>query len=101
MKPIHEDDPQPGFYKRRLVRGGPWVPAAIWVVEPERDEAGDLMSDEIWCCQVNGISVDVYDQWTWLAGHPITREEYDRLTDNDDAPPPFQALDLNATKPVF
>lgn len=24
------DDPQPGFYRVRLCRGGPWVPCEIW-----------------------------------------------------------------------
>lgn len=30
MKAIDLSNPQPGYYKTRLVKGGPWVPAVIY-----------------------------------------------------------------------
>ncbi len=38
----------PGFYKARLVRGGPWVPVKTWYEDGDRDpETGELLSDQI------------------------------------------------------
>lgn len=76
--PITEN-PEPGFFKRRLVKGGPWVPVAIWI-EAERDEAGDLLSDEVVKCTVDGRLVDVDSHWTYCAGSPITEAEFDYLS---------------------
>ena len=75
------DEPQPGFYRRRLVRNGPWVAARIWL-EAETDEDGSLASDEVLKCEVGGKARDPADQWTYLASHPIPREEYDYMMDN-------------------
>lgn len=55
------DQPQPGFYKTRLCKGGPFVGARI---------TDDLQ------CFVAGEVHDVYETWPWLAGNPITREQY-------------------------
>lgn len=43
--PLHEDDPLPGYYERRLVAGGPWLPARIWwemAPRVECDECGGV-----------------------------------------------------------
>lgn len=71
-------EPQCGFYRRRLVRGGPWVPVRIWI-DRMVDEAGDLMGDEIMLCSVAGRLADPEAAWLYVAGSPIQREEYDYL----------------------
>lgn len=78
-KPAITETPEEGFFKRRLVKGGPWVPVQIWI-EAERDEAGDLLSDEVVRCTVDGLLADVSTHWTFAAGNPITEAEFDYLT---------------------
>lgn len=72
--PINEH-PQCGFYKRRLVKGGPWVPAAIWI-QAAVDESGELAGDEVMVCAVGGRKCDPVDQWGYLAAQPISEVEY-------------------------
>jgi hypothetical protein len=68
-----------GWFKTRLVRGGPWVGARIWLERTVDAVTGELLSDEILCCDINGQPCDPEDKWTWLAGHPILESEYDYL----------------------
>lgn len=78
-RPAITEDPEPGFYKRRLVKGGPWVPVHIWI-ERELDEAGDLIDDERVMCTVDGRLAAAADHWTYCAAHPIKEAEFDYLT---------------------
>lgn len=64
--PVHDGDAQPGFYRRRLVRGGPFVPVAIW-------HDGDKM-----VALVDGKTADPVDIWTWVCQAPITEQAYHR-----------------------
>jgi hypothetical protein len=73
---IASDDPQCGFYKRRLVKGGPFVPARIWLDQDIDPETGELRDDERLQCEVNGGYADPYDAWQWLCGAPITEQEF-------------------------
>lgn len=100
-------DPQCGWYRRRLIKGGPWVPARIWIEAPV-DEAGELTGDEVMKCVVNGQMADPVDQWGWLADQPISRADYDylvrlaRYAATDEREPlsdPRKAVDINKTKP--
>lgn len=84
--PVHLDDPHAGFFKRRLVRGGPWVAARIWLEQDLDEETGELLSDPVWRCLVNGKPMDANDQWTWLCGHPITEKEFRLMTGTKDSP---------------
>lgn len=68
--------PVVGYYKRRLVRGGPWVAARIWQEGGERDEAGDLLSDERLLCEIDGQPRDALEQWPYLADSRIDHAEY-------------------------
>lgn len=77
--PAITGDPQAGFYKRRLVKGGPWVPVHIWI-ERELDDAGDMLSDERIMCSVDGRIVPVDDHWTYACAKPIPETEFDYLT---------------------
>lgn len=77
----HPDDPQCGWYKRKLVKDGVYVPCRIWRDEPEVDENGDLVSDEKLMCEVDGDRKDAAEQWQWLCAHPISEAEFNYLTE--------------------
>lgn len=92
------------------MRSGPWVPARIWLVDGERDpETGELLSDQELRCAINGKDRDPYEVWTWLCGHPISRQEYDSMTRvatwaaGSTAPEglPTERVDLVNQPPVF
>lgn len=61
MGEIHEDRPQPGFYKLRDGRDGPWKPVAIW------NANGALVA------RVGDESRDPFDVWVWCAKHPVAK----------------------------
>ena len=77
--PETTQDPQPGWYKRRLVRGGPWVPARIWLYS-EVDDAGELLAPEILQAECNGAWADPDDLWSYVAANPITEAEFKFLS---------------------
>jgi hypothetical protein len=62
--PMHEGDPQPGFYRKRVSRGGAFVPVAIWVQD------GRLVA------LVDGVAADAADIWTYVCDKPVTEEAY-------------------------
>lgn len=74
--PIHHDDPHPGFYMRRLVRNGPFVPVAVFLESDVDSETGELLGPERLVCDVAGERRDANDQWTWIAGRPISEARY-------------------------
>lgn len=74
MPPIHENDPKPGWYMRRLIAKGPYVPCRIWLEADVQD--GELLSPERLLCEVDGQRRDAGGEWTWLAGKPITEDKY-------------------------
>lgn len=67
------DDPQPGFFRMRLVKGGPYVPAAI-----KKD--GDMFYAEI-----DGQAFSAHHDPLkahkvmdiWFSGREITKHEYE------------------------
>lgn len=76
--PVHEGDPQPGFYRRRLVKDGPFVPVAIW------HDGNEMLA------KVGTQMKSAADLWTWVCDKPITHEEYNRVMGGEpwsDAPP--------------
>lgn len=75
LKPQITDQPHPGFYRRKLVKGGPFVPVRVWMEGP-RDESGELLDDEVMKCEVDGREVDAADQWLWICSYPIPEREY-------------------------
>lgn len=56
--------PQPGFYKKKKSRGGPWVPVAVW-----RQDGEIVASDP------SGM-IDAEKSWSFCIGNAITEEEY-------------------------
>lgn len=68
--------PHCGFYRRRLVQGGPFVAARIWR-EPEIDFITQRPTgNELLLCEVDGKRRDPFDQWGYLCMAPIGEREY-------------------------
>lgn len=110
--PIDINEPQEGHYRRRLVRGGPWVPGCIWWEYGEVDpESGHKMADDVLHCLVNGRKRDPYTEWLYLAKEPITEAEYNFMVDDDaharahrpDDPKahPRKPIDVGKMKSIF
>ncbi len=74
--PIHEREPEVGYYRvRRWPRKPFWLPARIWLEPGEVDpETGELMSDERYCAEIDGERKNPFVVWTWL--QPITEDEW-------------------------
>lgn len=76
----HDGVPHAGWYKRRLVKSGPWVPVRIYVDREIDAETGELASDEVLRIEVEGLDGgDPAEHWTYLK--PITVAEFKHLED--------------------
>lgn len=94
IAPVTEE-PQDGYFKSRLVRGGPFVPIRIHrgrpVIDGEEQDRG-----ERWLVTVDGatdfmetgpdgyrchVLFDVGRFWPWCARYPIPEDEYHFLID--------------------
>ena len=74
------DCPIPGFYRRRLVKGGPFVGVRIYQACPLDPESGEPMQrSRPLLCQVNGEWADPYETWIWVAGAKISEAEFNFL----------------------
>ncbi len=76
----HEGDPQCGWFKMRLTKGGHWVPVTVWCDQDVDEETGELTSDEVMRADVFGDDKPADEIWTHLT--PISREEHDHLWDH-------------------
>ena len=89
--PRNIGQPEPGFFKMRLVRGGVYVGAKIEYgpgLDPESGEPLDRSYQ--WYGEINGKAVsspspdpaeaEVFD--IWIHGKPITENEYKYLIDD-------------------
>lgn len=79
LKPQITDQPMPGWYRRRLVKHGPFVGVQIWNDAPH-DESGDLLDDEILKCTVDNRDADPVDNWLYCCVHPISVKEFEYLS---------------------
>lgn len=83
--PIHEDEPETGFYAVRRFRYGDWVrgplvPARVWWEPGEIDpETGELLTDEKCRAEIDGQPVNPWRKWTWIARRPISETEWQWL----------------------
>lgn len=71
LGPVHDGDPQCGFYRRRLFKDGPFVPVAIWKQDGE------------FVAVVDGKTADAADIWTWVCDKPITEAEYHKVMNGE------------------
>jgi len=94
----HDADPQPGFYQRRAVRGGPWLPVRVWLEQSIDAETGDLADDEVIHAEELGRPIDARANWTYLRA--ISEAEYRDLVARHEAMPEMKAtharVDLGA-----
>lgn len=75
----HDDDPQCGWFKMKLVKGGPWVPVEIRVEREIDDESGELTGPETFVALVDGERRKPGPIWTHLTA--ITRADFLALKD--------------------
>lgn len=62
--PVHENEPQPGFYRKRRGKSGGWYPVAIW-------HDGEKLTAAL------GENIqDPFALWTWVCRQPVTEEAY-------------------------
>lgn len=101
----HEDDPQCGFYKTRVVRGGPLVGVAIWLEQDIDPETGELTAPETLAAICNGVTRRpdwIRRNWTYF--RPISDADYDALIGFQASIPEMAAtnarLDLAAMAPI-
>lgn len=116
------NDPKIGYYRCRLVKNGPAVPAQVFLRDGPRDENGALIGDQelvglVWgrngAREVDPLATTSPNGWmTWwvafIAGGEITKEEFDRMVAtmdwarNTSAPEgnPEAPIDLTATAPI-
>lgn len=76
------DVPTPGFYRIRLVKGGPWVALHIWLGPSIDPATGEEVTERgfRWQCAINGGERVPFDNyWPGCACDPIDREEHDRI----------------------
>jgi len=87
--PRHEGLPECGWYRTRLVKGGPWVPVRIWCEQEVDPQTGELTAPEVLRCEVDGMLRDPARAWTFL--RPITRAEFEALSARREAIPAMAA----------
>ncbi|MEC7965473.1 MAG: hypothetical protein VX201_19550 [Pseudomonadota bacterium] len=77
---LHDGIPHCGWFKRKLVKGGPWVPVRIFIDRDIDLVTGELTRDEVLRIEIEGIEAgDPAEHWTYLT--PISRAEFKHLTD--------------------
>ena len=100
--PRIEDEPQCGFYKRRFVRGGPFVPVAIWLHQEIDPETGELTAPEELRAIEIGRPVDPLR--AWIYARAISEPEYGALTGvrdhHDFMAATHVAVDLGEIAPI-
>ena len=92
-------DPQPGFFKGRLVKNGPIVPMRIYLpcpIDPEFGFPMDRSRRLIGECLGRFIHVDRI----WSYGEPIGAAEYDRMTAQASRDP-VKAVNLSNEASIF
>lgn len=62
--PVHDGDCQPGFWRKRKSRGGPFVPVATW------EQDGKIIA------LVDGAAEDASSLWSYICRYPVTEEAY-------------------------
>lgn len=106
--------PIPGFYKMRLVKGGPWVPVVIWrpcPIEPNPETFQGIDRYPRLQCRVAGREADPVETFISCSDKVIPVHEYHYLLDSygwaiENAPEapeanPYRAIDLGAMPSLF
>lgn len=100
--PTHDGLPECGWFKTKLVRGGPYVPVEIRVEREIDPDTGDLTAPERLICICDGRRRNPAALWTFLT--PISRDEHRALSSRHTAIPAMAAtmvaIDLTQMEPV-
>ena len=75
--PIHDGLAECGFYKTKIVRGGPWAAVEIKVERDIDFETGELTAPERLVAICDGERRNPANLWTYLT--PISRDEHRAL----------------------
>ena len=97
---LYTDKPVAGFYKRRLVKGGPWVGVELKLApsaDPS-DPSNEMDRSPRWQALVCGVEADPYETWISCCSHPISKDEYDNMTVKSD---PFTKINLRDEPTIF
>jgi 5'-3' exonuclease len=97
------EEPQAGWYKRRLVQRGAYVAARIWR-EPEIDfETGRPTGKDTLACEVAKERRDPVNEWGYLCRMPIAEADYKHMIElaewarlhakHEPEADPFSAID--------
>ena len=78
--PVHDDDPQAGFYKKRRGKDGPWVAVAIW------------WTDDRYYATEDGKPVDASEVWTWVCRRPIGEDVFRRVERGEGWPDAIETM---------
>lgn len=115
------DAPQIGFFRTRLVKGGPYVPARIHRPCHCTVNGGDANTEHPWrdTCdrhpplqgEQDGKPISAFALWPRVIGSEITEAEYRFMTADaewcrahapqEPAANPGQRLDLRSQPPIF
>lgn len=87
--PIHDGLPECGWFKTRMVKGGPWVAVEICVEREIDIETGELTTDEKMVALLDGQRRNPASIWTYLT--PISRADFEALQQRQAATPAMQA----------
>lgn len=86
---IHDGLPECGWYRTKLIKGGPWVAVEIKVEREICPDTGELLGPERLVATADGMRRDPARLWTFL--EPITRAEYGALLTRREAIPAMAA----------
>lgn len=76
----HDEDPEVGYYRTRMVRGGPWVPVEVRCLQPIGPD-GLLIADEEMRARIDGEEFGAgWLERRWLFLRPISRSAFAELT---------------------
>lgn len=109
--PLIVDQPQEGYYKTRLVKGGVWCPVRIWYGQPLDPVTGELLDrSPRWQALRNGEEYDAASVWNWCCGNPISEADYNHMmavkewaekhAPDEPEANPRRAIDLRTAAPV-
>lgn len=108
--------PVAGYYRRKLVKGGPWMPVRLWFGAPLDPETGEELdrSPRWQAMQGNDLiagDAEIQSVWTSCCREPIDATEYHYLVadrqwcaENAPASPeanPTRPIDIHAIAPLF
>ena len=105
IAPVDANKPIAGFYRMKLVRGGPWLAVKLWHGPPNDPETGEeLDRSHRWQALLDGAEVEVWRVWPSCAVEPISESDYGFMLANsawvkqhspeEPAANPSQPIDL-------